>query len=105
MNRMKLAPGQPAPEGESFERFDKLFRAVISVPKAAVEEQEAKESEESEEAGAPESRPQEALTTLSKFCCNRLGKALIFRLWASPLRSGSHTKHTNTEPPQGSLPR
>jgi hypothetical protein len=40
---MKPAPEQPAPEGTPFERFDRLFRAVVSVPKAAVEEQEAKE--------------------------------------------------------------
>ncbi len=43
MSRMKPAPEQPAPEGEPFENFDRLFRAVVSVPKAAVEEQEAKE--------------------------------------------------------------
>jgi hypothetical protein len=43
MSYMKPAPEQPAPEDEPFEKFDKLFRAVVSVPKAAVEEQEAKE--------------------------------------------------------------
>jgi hypothetical protein len=45
MSHMKPAPEQPAPEGEPFERFDRLFRAVVKVPKAAVEEQEAKERE------------------------------------------------------------
>jgi len=43
MNHMKPATEQPAPEGEPFEKFDRLFRAIVSVPKAAVEEQEAKE--------------------------------------------------------------
>jgi hypothetical protein len=43
MSRMK-----PAPEGEPFERFDRLFRAVVSVPEAAVEEQEAKERAKSQ---------------------------------------------------------
>ncbi len=43
MSRMKPAPEQPAPDAEPFENFDRLFRAVVSVPKAAVEEQEAKE--------------------------------------------------------------
>jgi hypothetical protein len=42
---MKPAPEQPAPDAEPFERFDSLFRAIVSVPKAAVEEQEAKERE------------------------------------------------------------
>lgn len=32
-----------ASEATSFERFDKLFRAVVSVPKSAVEKEEAKE--------------------------------------------------------------
>lgn len=47
MSRMKPAPEpKPAPaspEGTPFEKFDRMFRAVVSVPKAAVEEQEAKE--------------------------------------------------------------
>jgi hypothetical protein len=42
---MKPAAEQPAPEPAPFERFDRLFRAVVSVPKAAVEEREAKERE------------------------------------------------------------
>lgn len=42
---MKPAPEQPAPDGEPFERFDRLFRAVVSVPKSEVEKAEAKERE------------------------------------------------------------
>jgi hypothetical protein len=36
-------PEPPAPEGTPFENFDRLFRKVISVPKSAVEAEEAKE--------------------------------------------------------------
>lgn len=45
MSHMKPAPEQPTPDAAPFDRFDQLFRAVVSVPKAAVEEQEAKERE------------------------------------------------------------
>lgn len=38
-------PEPPAPEGSSFENFDRLFRSVVSVPKAAVEAEEVKERE------------------------------------------------------------
>jgi hypothetical protein len=38
MTRMK-----PAPEGEPFTKFDNLFRAIVSAPKAAVEAEETKE--------------------------------------------------------------
>jgi hypothetical protein len=34
---------KPEPEGTPFEKFDRLFRAVVAVPKAAVEKEEAKE--------------------------------------------------------------
>lgn len=34
---------KPEPEGTPFEKFDRLFRAVVTVPKAAVEKEEAKE--------------------------------------------------------------
>jgi len=37
------AESEPMPEGTPFERFDRLFRAVVSVPKAVVEKAEAKE--------------------------------------------------------------
>jgi len=40
---MKSAPVQPAPESTPFENFDKLFRAVVAVPKSEVEKEEAKE--------------------------------------------------------------
>jgi hypothetical protein len=40
---MKAAPVPPAPEGTPFENFDRLFRAVVSVPKSEVEKEEAKE--------------------------------------------------------------
>jgi hypothetical protein len=47
MERMKPAPEpkpKPAsPESTPFENFDRLFRAVVSVPKSAVEAEEAKE--------------------------------------------------------------
>ncbi len=43
MSYMKPAPAVPAPEGTPFEKFARLFRAVVSVPKAAVEKEEAKE--------------------------------------------------------------
>ena len=44
MAMMKPAPALPAPEeGTPFERFDRLFRAVVAVPKSAVEKEEAKE--------------------------------------------------------------
>lgn len=31
------------PEGTPFEKFDRLFRAVVAVPKSEVEKEEAKE--------------------------------------------------------------
>jgi hypothetical protein len=40
---MKPAPALPAPEGTPFENFDRLFRAVVAVPKSEVEKEEAKE--------------------------------------------------------------
>jgi len=41
---MKPAPALPAPEASSpFEKFDRLFRAVVAVPKSEVEKEEAKE--------------------------------------------------------------
>jgi hypothetical protein len=43
MATMKPAPASPAPEGTPFENFARLFRAVVSVPKSAVEKEEAKE--------------------------------------------------------------
>jgi hypothetical protein len=45
MATMKPAPVLPAPESEAtpFERFDRLFRAVVAVPKSEVEKEEAKE--------------------------------------------------------------
>lgn len=42
MNAMK-APSDPAPESTPFEKFERLFREVVSVPKSAVEKEEAKE--------------------------------------------------------------
>ena len=43
MATMKPAPVLPAPESTPFENFDRLFRAVVSVPKSEVEKEEAKE--------------------------------------------------------------
>jgi hypothetical protein len=43
MATMKPAPALPAPEGTPFENFDRLFRAVVAVPKSEVEKEEAKE--------------------------------------------------------------
>ena len=43
MNYMKPAPAVPAPEGTPFEKFARLFRAVVAVPKAEVEKEEARE--------------------------------------------------------------
>ena len=40
---MKQTAQQKQPEGTPFERFDRLFRAVVAVPKAEVEKEEAKE--------------------------------------------------------------
>ena len=40
---MKTATRTKDPEGTPFEKFDRLFRAVVAVPKAAVEKEEAKE--------------------------------------------------------------
>lgn len=45
---MKPAPAEPAPEGTPFENFDRLFRAVVSVPKSAVQAEEAKEKKQRE---------------------------------------------------------
>ncbi len=39
---MKPAPAPNVPGKTEFERFDNLFRAVISVPKAVVDKEEAK---------------------------------------------------------------
>jgi len=43
MATMKPAPVLPAPESTPFENFDRLFRAVVAVPKSEVEKEEAKE--------------------------------------------------------------
>jgi hypothetical protein len=43
MATMKSAPVLPAPESTPFEKFNRLFRSIISVPKSAVEKEEAKE--------------------------------------------------------------
>ncbi len=41
---MKPAPALPAPDSDTpFERFENLFRAVVSVKKSDVEKEEAKE--------------------------------------------------------------
>jgi hypothetical protein len=40
---MKATAQTKDPEGTPFEKFDRLFRAVVAVPKAAVEKEEAKE--------------------------------------------------------------
>jgi hypothetical protein len=40
---MKSDPAPAQPEGTPFENFERLFRAVVSVPKPAVEQEEAKE--------------------------------------------------------------
>lgn len=40
---MKESPSGQDSEGTPFEKFDRLFRAVSSVPKSAVEKEEAKE--------------------------------------------------------------
>jgi hypothetical protein len=40
---MKSAPALPAPDCTPFENFDRLFRAVVAVPKSEVEKEEAKE--------------------------------------------------------------
>ncbi len=40
---MKQTAQEKQPEGTPFEKFDRLFRAVVAVPKAAVEKEEAKE--------------------------------------------------------------
>ena len=40
---MKPAPALPAPEGTTFEKFARLFRTVVSLPKSAIEKEEAKE--------------------------------------------------------------
>ena len=39
---MKTSPESPVPEKSEFDRFDALFRAVISVPKATIDKEEAK---------------------------------------------------------------
>jgi hypothetical protein len=43
MDSMKPAPVLPAPESTPFENFDRLFRAIVAVPKSEVEKEEAKE--------------------------------------------------------------
>lgn len=40
---MKESPSGQDSEDTPFEKFDRLFRAVTSVPKSAVEKEEAKE--------------------------------------------------------------
>lgn len=42
--RFELAPTSALPEAETdpFKRFDNLFKAVIAVPKAAIDKQEVK---------------------------------------------------------------
>lgn len=40
---MKASPPIQDSEGTAFEKFDRLFRAVVAVPKAEVEKEEAKE--------------------------------------------------------------
>jgi hypothetical protein len=40
---VKQTAQEKQPEGTPFEKFDRLFRAVVAVPKAAVEKEEAKE--------------------------------------------------------------
>lgn len=40
---MKASPPGQDSEGTPFENFERLFRAVVSVPKSAVEKEEAKE--------------------------------------------------------------
>ena len=39
---MKPAPAPELPGNTEFERFDNLFRAVVSVPKAVIDKEEAK---------------------------------------------------------------
>lgn len=40
---MKASPRSQDSEGTPFEKFDRLFRAVVAVPKSEVEKEEAKE--------------------------------------------------------------
>ena len=40
---MKTSMSTKDQEGTPFQKFDRLFRAVVAVPKAAVEKEEAKE--------------------------------------------------------------
>jgi len=40
---MKSDPAPTQDEATPFEKFERLFRSVVSVPKSAVEEEEAKE--------------------------------------------------------------
>ena len=40
---MKADPAPTQDEATPFEKFEQLFRAVVSVPKSAVEKEEAKE--------------------------------------------------------------
>lgn len=56
---MKTAPAEPAPapDGTPFEKFDRLFRAVTSVSKSAVQAEEEARTEKGGQA--------EALTALS----------------------------------------
>ena len=43
MASMKSEPAPAKDESTPFENFERLFRAVVSVPKSAVEKEEAKE--------------------------------------------------------------
>jgi hypothetical protein len=48
---------KPAPDGTPFEKFERLFRAVVSVPKSAVQEEEAKEKKKRERKRATKKKP------------------------------------------------
>jgi hypothetical protein len=59
---MKAAPDLPAPENEGtpFENFDRLFRAVVSVPKSEVEKEEARERSKNQKKRAAKRKRQKS---------------------------------------------
>ena len=63
MSTMKSAPALPAPEGTPFENFDRLFRAVVAVPKSEVEKEEARERAKNQRKRAKKKAGRKASTT------------------------------------------
>lgn len=45
---MKKEPEPPIDDSESFDRFDRLFRQIVAVPKAVVEKAENKERQKNQ---------------------------------------------------------